>query len=188
MNVNSWLVGIVLVWLGIVSWFDLRTKEIPHSAWVLLPLIGAATYRLILGNWQLVLLAVVVILASERARIAQWSQIKTMAVVFSWIPAIGFLIYLAALQNPLGAIAVVAFWAAWELHAWGGADAVASIALILLWPDLLLVLSLLIVHFAAALVVTGISLVKERKFRLHQLPGLPLLFTAVALRIFLSLG
>jgi hypothetical protein len=187
-DVNTWLVGIVLVWLGVVSWFDLRTKEIPHSAWVFLPLIGAATYRLVLGNWQLVLLAVVVILASERARIAQWSQIESTAGVFFWIPAIGFLIYLAALQNPLGAIAVVAFWAAWELHAWGGADAVASIALVLLWPDLRLVLSLLIVHFAAALVVTAISLVNEHKFRLHQLPGLPLLFTAVALRIFLSLG
>ena len=55
-------------------------------------------------------------------------------------------------------------------------------------PALATTRSLLIVHFAAALVVTAISLVKERKFRLHQLPGLPLLFTAVALRIFLSLG
>ena len=182
-----WLVGIVLVWLGIVSWFDLRTKEIPHSAWVFLPLMCAGIYRLILGNWQLVLLMAIVILASERSRLGRWLRVESLAIVYTWMPAIGFLVYLAGMQNPLGAIAVVAFWVAWELHVWGGADAVASIALVLFWPDLRLVLSLLAVNFIVALVATTFSLVKERKFRLHKLPGLPLLFAAVTLHAILSL-
>lgn len=32
-----WVLIIVLTWLGIVSWFDLHTREVPHMAWVVVP-------------------------------------------------------------------------------------------------------------------------------------------------------
>lgn len=25
----------VMIWLGIMSWFDIKSREIPHSAWVI---------------------------------------------------------------------------------------------------------------------------------------------------------
>jgi hypothetical protein len=43
----------VLLWLGVVSWFDIREHEIPHSAWVIIPLVLAIIYRVYweIGHW-----------------------------------------------------------------------------------------------------------------------------------------
>ena len=66
----DWIIFIlVVVWLGIVSWFDIRKSEIPHSAWVIIPLIGACFYRTWQGNWVLVLLTILVAAVSERENI-----------------------------------------------------------------------------------------------------------------------
>jgi len=62
------LLILVVVWLGIVSWFDIRKSEIPHSVWVIIPLFGACFYRTWQGNWALVLLTVLVAAVSERER------------------------------------------------------------------------------------------------------------------------
>ena len=37
--------GLVVSWLIIISWFDLRKSEIPHSGWVNIPLIAAIISR-----------------------------------------------------------------------------------------------------------------------------------------------
>ncbi len=176
-----WVLMIVLIWLGIVSWFDLRTREVPHMAWVVVPLLGAMVYQTTLGGWRLVFLTLFVALASERQRLAKLTELN-IDQIFFWVPFLFAGVYLAGSFNPIGAMAIVGFWIAWELHCWGGADAVASIALVLVWPDLSFVLALLAVHLLVALVATGVSLLKEKKLRLHQMPGLPLLLFSVVLR------
>jgi len=99
-----------------------------------------------------------------------------------WLPLVVISFFRAGAVSPLGAVAILAFWIAWELHCWGGADAVASITLVLLWPDMHLILALLCVHVVAAFVATIVTLVRERAWKLHAIPGLPLLMLTVLLR------
>ncbi len=168
----------VVTWLGIVSWFDIRKREIPHSAWVVIPFIAALIYRTWHGGWQLMALAILVAVISERSRLAEWSHLPLDGWSF-WIPLIVLFTYWGVRVSPVGALAILGFWGAWEFRLWGGADAVAAIILALLWPDQFLVLALLAVHLVAVVVATLISLIQEHRLRLHVLPGLPLLFVTV---------
>jgi Flp pilus assembly protein protease CpaA len=176
-----WVLGIVLIWLAIVSWFDLKKREVPHTAWVIVPLVCAAIYQAMIGDWRLSFLTVVVALTSERQRLANLTELELESIFF-WVPFLFAGCYLAGSHNPIGAIAIVSFWVAWELRCWGGADAVASIALVLIWPDLKLIFALLAVHALVAGFATIVTLLKEHKLRLHHLPGLPMLFFSVLLR------
>jgi hypothetical protein len=182
-TMDGWILGIVMTWLGIVSWFDLRRQEIPHSAWVIIPLAGALVYRIWLGDWSLALLAVGVSLASERQRLVRLAWLQGMASLYLWIPLLGGLVFLAGTRQPLGAVAILGFWIGWEMHVWGGADAVAAMALALVWPDRVFILAWLVMNLAAAVGVTLASQIQEHRFRLHQVPGLPLLFLAAVLRV-----
>ena len=176
----DWIIFIlVVVWLGIVSWFDIRKSEIPHSAWVIIPLIGACFYRTWQGNWALVLLTILVAAVSERERISHlfgWEEIGKMV---TWFPLLFLGIYLSIQSSPLSALAIIGFWAAWELKWWGGADAVGAMTIILIYPEITFILAFLIVHAIAAIMLTIRSLVKEKTVRVHRIPGLPLLFIAV---------
>ena len=83
----DWIIfGLVVTWLGIVSWFDIRKSEIPHSAWVVIPLIGAGLYRILQGDWTLVLLAAVVAAVSERDRISQAFGWEELSRIITWLP------------------------------------------------------------------------------------------------------
>ena len=176
----DWIIFILVVaWLGIVSWFDIRKSEIPHSAWVIIPLIGACFYRTWQGNWALVLLTILVAAVSERERISHlfgWEEIGKMV---TWFPLLFLGIYLSIQTSPFAALAIIGFWAAWELKWWGGADAVSAITLNLINPNTTYILAFLVVHVIAMLVLTFISLVKSKSVKLHQIPGLPLLFLSV---------
>ena len=179
-----WMTLPVLIWLGIMSWFDVKSREIPHSAWVIVPFIGALIYRIILGGWQLVALSILVALVSERARLTKLTKLNLDRLVF-WLPPLAVVGYFTLSINPIGSLAILGFWIAWELHCWGGADAVSSITLALLWPDRALVIALLLVHLVAALAATVYSLIRENRFRVHTLPGLPLLFATVVVFLFI---
>ncbi len=173
---------LALLWLGLVSWFDLRTKQVPHSAWIIVPLVVAILYRIAYSSWELIVLTILVAFASERKRLAQASGIALFSSVYMWLPLVCVSFLRAGAVNPLAAVAILSFWIAWELHIWGGADAVAAITLMLLWPDMKLVVALLGVHLAAAFVVTISTLIRERRWKLHAIPGLPLLLMTVLLR------
>ena len=142
------------------------------------PLLMAMVYRLALGGWQLVVLAGMVSIVSERKRLAELTRLPFDRWSL-WIPPLFLFTYWGLLANPVGALAILSFWFAWELHCWGGADAVATIALVLVWPEMAFVVALLGVHLVVALGLTGYSLVCERRFRMHTLPGLPLIFATV---------
>jgi hypothetical protein len=176
----DWVILIlVVVWLGIVSWFDIRKSEIPHSTWVIIPLIGACFYRIWQGNWALVLLTILVASVSERERISQlfgWEEIGKM---ITWFPLLFLGVYLSVQTSPFATLAIIGFWAAWELKWWGGADAVATMTIILIYPEITFILAFLIVHVIVTIGLAIRSLVKENKVRLHRIPGLPLLLIAV---------
>ena len=176
----DWIIFILVVaWLGIVSWFDIRKSEIPHSAWVIIPLIGACFYRTWQGNWASVLLTILVAAVSERERISQlfgWEEIGKM---ITWFPFLFLGVYLSVQTLPFAALAIIGFWAAWELKWWGGADAVATMTIILIYPEITFILAFLTVHVIATIGLAIRSLVKENTVCLHRIPGLPLLLIAV---------
>jgi len=179
---NVFFFGLTFIWLALLSWFDLRKREVPHTAWVVIPLICAAIYQTKVGDWQLSFLTGIVALASERQRLAKLSKLR-VDTIFFWIPWLLACLYAAATRNPVGAISIVAFWAAWELRCWGGADAVTAITLALIWPDMRLMIAVLIVHAFVAVIASLVSLIRERKLCLHQFPGLPLLLLSAILRL-----
>lgn len=183
---ESLFFGLIFIWLALVSWFDLRKREVPHSAWMIIPLVCAGVYRAVAGDWRLSFLTVIVALASERQRLAKLTDLR-VDTIFFWIPWLLAGLYVAASHNPVGAIAIVAFWAAWELRCWGGADAVTAITLALIWPDMRLVIAVLIVHAFVAVIASLVSLIHDRKLRVHQFPGLPLLMLSAVLRLVSSL-
>jgi len=178
----DWIIFIlVVVWLGIVSWFDIRKSEIPHSAWVIIPLIGACFYRTWQGNWALVLLTILVAAVSERERISHlfgWEEIGKM---ITWFPLLFLGVYLSVQTSPFAALAITGFWAAWELKWWGGADAVSAITVFLIWPSEIFIFAFLGVHIIVTIVLFMRSLIKEKSVKMHRLPGLPLLLLAIIL-------
>jgi hypothetical protein len=180
-----WMTIPVLTWLATISWFDVKKREIPHSAWVIIPLACAMVYRLIMGDWQLVVLAVLVSLVSERSRLAKMTNLPFDGWSF-WIPPLFLLAYWGIFANTVGTLGILGFWIAWELHCWGGADAVACIALVLLWPNIAFVIALLSVHLVAAIAATIYSLLREHRLHLHNLPGLPLLLATFLVYLIFS--
>jgi Flp pilus assembly protein protease CpaA len=176
----DWIIfGFVVAWLGIISWFDIRKNEIPNSLWVILPLIGACMFQAWQGDWRLVLLAVLVAAISERERLSQLLHRAEIGKFFTWFPLLFVGLIFAVQSSPIAAFAILGFWVAWELRWWGGADAVAALTLILIYPKGTFILAFLGVHVIAALVLTICSLLKSKSIKLHQIPGLPLLFLAV---------
>jgi len=176
----NWIIfGLVVAWLGIVSWFDIRRNEIPHSAWVGIPLIGAAIYRILQGDWTLVLLAGIVAAVSERNRISQAFGWEELSRIITWLPLLFLGTFLSIQFSPLSALAIIGFWAAWELKWWGGADAVAAITITQIYPEIAFILAFLIVHVIATIMLSIRSLIKEKTVRLHRIPGLPLILIAV---------
>ena len=173
------LFSLVLLWLGMISWFDIRKNEIPHSLWVILPLIGACVYRAWLGDWKLVLFAVLVAAVSERERLSQLLQNKVIGKIIPWFPLLFIGLTIAIQFSPVAAFAMLGFWVAWELKWWGGADAVAATTLILIYPKITFILVFFGVHVLVVLGLAIRSLLKKESIKLHQIPGLPLLFLAV---------
>jgi hypothetical protein len=181
----DWIIfTLVVVWLGIVSWFDIRKNEIPHSAWVIIPLIGACFYRTWQGNWTLVMLTILVAAVSERERISQLFGWEETGKMITWFPLLFLGVYLSVQTSPFAALAIIGFWAAWELKWWGGADAVAALAIILIYPELYLILAFLVSHIIATLGLSIKSIIINKSIKLHRIPGLPLLLGTVLLSLF----
>ena len=185
-GVMDWIIfGLVVTWLGIVSWFDIRKSEIPHSAWVVIPLIGAGLYRIWQGDWTLVLLAVVVAAVSERYRISQAFGLQELGRIITWLPLLFLGAFLSIQSSPLSALAIIGFWVAWEMKWWGGADAVSAINVCLIWPSEIFIFAFLATHLIVVLALDLDSVIREKKISLHRLPGLPILLASV---IFLKIS
>jgi len=179
------LFGLVVTWLGIVSWFDIRKSEIPHSAWVVIPLIGAGLYRILQGDWRLVLFALLVAAVSERERLSQPLHRREFSKIILWFPVIFIGLFFAIQLSPIAAIATLGFWIAWELKWWGGADAISAITVCLIWPSEIFIFAFLATHLLVVLGLGLVSAIREKKISLHRLPGIPILLASV---IFLKIS
>jgi len=181
----DWIIfGCVLTWLGIVSWFDIRKNEIPHSAWVIIPLLGACFYRAWQGDWELVLLTVIIATVSERERLSRIVRREEIGRIITWLPLLFLGAYLSIQVSPITALAIIGFWVAWELKWWGGADAVSAIAVSLIWPGEFFILAFLVTHFMVVIGLGLVSVIREKKIKIHRVPGLPILLVSV---IFLNI-
>ena len=128
---------LVLAWLGACAACDLRSRQVP--GWLTIPpLILAAVGQLFQGNWQPVLLLVVLVLISDLPA-SRWR-----------IPLAGLAAGLALSVSGSGELfsaqlAIFAAWALWELGASGGADAKIIITLVLLFGNGLVFLPIIFV-------------------------------------------
>lgn len=177
----------VLIWLGIISWFDLRKSEIPHSAWVIVPLCLSIFYRIALGTWSLVVLALLIAAISERAAIARYCRFSLFDQIKIWIPFLIPVLWWSIQLFPIATLAILVFWVAWELGWWGGADATTAIALFLLRPSTELFFLFSLIHLGTVTILSIFSLATERRLKLHRLPGLPLLFLSILFYFFMWL-
>lgn len=176
----------VLLWLGVVSWFDIREHEIPHSAWVIIPLVLAIIYQGVLGNWSLVLFAVLISLISERLFLSRYPRVMPFMSVRTWLPILIVSLLWSAQSFPVATLSIFAFWVAWEFGWWGGADATAAICLFLLLPAAGLLFGFVLVHLITVLTLAMHYWITTKKFQLHRVPGLPLLLISTLVGAYLS--
>lgn len=125
---------LVVVWMGVMAWQDVRTGQI--SNWLTVtPLLGSALWWLARGEWRVAALLLAMLAAGEiqsrLRRPAAWS----IGVV---IPLAG--IWAASTTADIVFILIgwTCVWAAWTLHLIGGADAKAVMALLAFFPNPLL--------------------------------------------------
>ena len=129
--------GIVLAWLGACAVCDLRYRQVP--GWLTIPpLILAAVTQLVQGNWQPVLLLVGLILISDLPA-SRWRIPLTALVVVLALSVFG------SSERVSAPLAIFAIWALWELGETGGADAKIIIALVLIFGNGLVFLSIVFV-------------------------------------------
>lgn len=142
---------------------------------------GACLLRAWQGDGALVILTILVAATSERDRIFRIFGWRKIGMLITWFPPLFLGAYLSIQVSPFAALAIIGFWVAWELKWWGGADAVAAMTIILIYPELPFVLAFLVVHVVVTIGLAVGSLVREKKVGLHKIPGLPLLFIVVLL-------
>ncbi len=125
-----WMDILILIWLGACLIHDVKSRTVPMLLTVI-PLIGVLIWRGVTGDWLLVLLVVVLILASDLPK--NWRV---------GLAALGGLILLSFVDRRLIPIvlAILGIWATWEIGAMGGADAKILIALSLIYLDIRLLI------------------------------------------------
>ena len=140
-----------LAWLLPLAHYDLRKREVPHIAFVAVPLALAALAGAWRGGWTLALMAIMFVAMTERARLQP--ALHRPALAGGLAVCVG-LVVLSPFELAPGVISLIGFWLAYELGWWAGADTLAAMALALLWPDdIRLIVSLAAAHVAVALII-----------------------------------
>jgi hypothetical protein len=172
-----WAASLILIWLAVLSYFDMKTRMVPHIAWVFVPCLVAMAYRTWLGGWALSGLVLALIVISERNHLP--GRLRWMTALFP-IPVMAIWVTANGLQEIMPSLAVIGFWLAWEFRAWGGADAFVAMTIILLWPDIRFLVMVLVCF---GLVAISFRLARSLQCRYGplqlQLPGIPLLAVSV---------
>jgi hypothetical protein len=103
-----------------------------------IPLLLAAVWRLFQGDWQLVLLTVVLTLLSDLS----WAKWR---IPLGCCAAVVGLSIAGSPDEVYAMLVIFAVWALWEIGATGGADAKIIIALVLLFSNGLLFIPIVLV-------------------------------------------
>jgi Flp pilus assembly protein protease CpaA len=178
MNLFEWLASLVaLIWLVIVSIFDIRERKVPHLLWTAIPFLLAAVYHLFSGHVQMIVLAAALMVAASERR-----QLKNRAVEWILMIVVVFvIIWLLVTQETsvvIGIVGIFIFWLSWEIHCIGGADAMALITCVLLWPGAAFLVAYLIAGLTWSL---GVRLKEGGWRRGHWVPGLAIVATAAVI-------
>lgn len=129
--------AVLLAWLGICVFFDLRSRQVPTLLTVI-PLVLAAAWRLFQGGWQLVLLTAALTLLSDLPQ-AKWR------IPLGCCAAIAGLSIASSPDMVYATLVIFAVWAMWEIGVTGGADAKIIVALVLLFANGLLFIPIVLV-------------------------------------------
>ncbi len=182
---HAWLEMGVLAWLAPLAAYDLEHRAVPHGHWIYWPWLLVCGYAAWRGDWQLALTAELVFLASERAA---WPPLRRkVAVGLALSGSLGALALSFSAPHALGTLALLGFWAFFELGWWAGVDALAAMTLILLWPNLSFLAALATAHLGLSLIRRrGNQFQFPRALRSDELeaigePGLPALALTVAI-------
>jgi Flp pilus assembly protein protease CpaA len=180
MTLFDWLVSIaVFAWLIILAVFDIRERKVPHLLWTAIPFLLAAVYRLAAGQGRMVVFAAVVAVAASERR-----QLKNRAVEWIVLAAVGvFFLWLMITEGSGSAPAIIGicvFWLSWERRWIGGADAMALITCLLVWPGIAFVIAYLIAGLIWSL---GVRIKEGGWRRGHWVPGLGIVATAAAITL-----
>ncbi len=179
-----------LAWLLPLAHYDLHKREVPHIAFVAVPLALAALTLAWRSGWTLALMAITLVAMTERARLRP--AFHRPALSGGLAICVGLFV-LSPFKMAPGAISLIGFWLAYELGWWAGADTLAAMALALLWPDdIRLIVSLAVAHVVAALAAhfcnrrKRLMLLLPRKLSAAELqavgaPGLPAIALTAAL-------
>jgi dolichol kinase len=178
MSLSDWLISIAaLIWLITIAVFDIRERKVPHPVWTGLPMLVAAIYRLATGqNMLIVAAAAVVVVVSERRHLQQ--KVLEAFILAAGILVLVWLLFTTPLATAMGIIGVIVFWVSWERHYIGGADAMALITCLILWPG---------IEFVGAYLIAGLiwSLAVRIKqggwLKGHESPGLAIIAAAAVL-------
>ena len=147
---NAWLAMGVLAWLAPLAAYDLEHRAVPHAHWIYWPWLLVCGCVAARGDWQLALTAELIFLASERRA---WPAVRRrLAVGLALAGSLGALALSFSAPHALGTLTLLGFWAFFELGWWAGVDALAAMALVLLWPDLLFLAALAAAHLGLAVV------------------------------------
>jgi len=133
--VNIWLTIAAAIWLGAMSWQDLKSKEI--SNWLTVPpVLLVAGWWAWRGEWAVLVLLVALIAITE-----VFDRLKLSPVVASSVlPAIAVGIsYCASEKVTLVLVVWSTIWLAWMVHFFGEADAKVLMALVGYRPDVWLI-------------------------------------------------
>jgi hypothetical protein len=170
----------VLTWLTIISWIDIRHRELQSIWWTGIPFTLAIFWSIIQGNYGYAIFAGILLGTSERSLLAEHLHCIRLKSVVLWLPLIlgGFVLF-PNRWSPIILAALAFFWIAWEFKAWGGADAMTAMTLVLFFPFIELIALLLGVNLLVALAHTVYSLIRSQKLAQHAVPGLPLMAAAL---------
>jgi hypothetical protein len=178
MTLFDWIVSLAaLAWLTAIAVFDIRTRKVPSPLWTAIPMLLAAAVRLLSGSEQsIVAAAAVVVAVSERRHLKQ--RVQEILVAAAGILILGWIIFSVGIFKTTGIIGVVVFWAAWELHWIGGADAMVLITCLMVWPGMEFVYAYLLAGLGWSI---GVRIREGGWWKGHAVPGLAIVFTGAIL-------
>ncbi|MGB7540334.1 MAG: hypothetical protein WBM17_17465 [Anaerolineales bacterium] len=175
MLLPDWLISAsALGWLIIIAVFDIRERKVPHPVWTGVPMLVAAVYRLVSGQHQMIVAAAVVaVVISERRHLQQ--KMLEGIILAAGILVMGWLLFTTELTGAMGIIGIIVFWASWERKYIGGADAMALITCLIVWPGIEFVIAYLVAGLGWSL---GVRIKEGGWLKGHPSPGLAIIAAA----------
>ncbi len=178
MLLSDWLISIAaLIWLITIAVFDIRERRVPHPLWTGVPMLVAAVYRLAVGQHQMIVAAAAVaVIVSERRHLQQ--KLLEGLILAAGVLVLGWLLLTGEFTAGMGIIGVIVFWVSWERHYIGGADAMALITCLILWPGI----EFVVAYLAAGLIWSIAVRIRQGGWlKGHPSPGLAIIAAAAIL-------